>query len=53
MPIEEIEIAHFERIQFGLKNFDLALVNKDYNKPVVRISTIPINHLEPLRDWLE
>lgn len=51
--IDEIETAHFERIQFGLKNFDLAIVNKNYQIPVIRISAIPISHLDPIRNWLD
>ena len=40
-------------MKFGLKNFDLALINKNYDRPVDRISAIPTSYLEPLRTWLE
>jgi nucleosome binding factor SPN SPT16 subunit len=53
MPIDEIEIAHFERVQFRLKNFDLSFVFKDYNKPVIRINAIPTEVLEGVKSWLE
>lgn len=53
MNLADVEIANFERIQYGLKNFDLNFVFKDYDKPVIRISAIPIDSLEPIKYWLE
>jgi nucleosome binding factor SPN SPT16 subunit len=52
MPLDEVEIVHFERVKFGLKNFDMVLVLKDYSKPVQTINSIPIDKLETLKDWL-
>lgn len=52
VTLEEIEIAHLERVQFGLKNFDLVFVFKDFNKPVVHINTIPMEVLEDVKHWL-
>lgn len=52
VTLEEIEIAHLERVQFGLKNFDLVFVFKDFNKPVVHINTIPVELLEDVKSWL-
>lgn len=52
VTLEEIEIAHLERVQFGLKNFDLVFVFKDFSKPVVHINTIPIEVLEDVKSWL-
>lgn len=52
VSLKEIEIACFERMISGLKNFDLVFVFKDYDKPVVRITAIPTEHSEQLRDWL-
>jgi len=28
-------------------------VNKDYDKPVIRIGAIPIENLEPIKNWLD
>ncbi len=53
MSLDEIEVAYFERIQFGLRNFDLSFVFKDYDKPVVRISAIPVESLEAVKNWLK
>ncbi|ODV60598.1 chromatin-remodeling protein SPT16 [Ascoidea rubescens DSM 1968] len=52
ITLEEIEMAYFERVQFGIKNFDLVFVFKDFAKPVVHINTIPIDVLEDLKTWL-
>lgn len=52
VTLEEIEIAHLERVQFGLKNFDLVFVFKDFNKSVVHINTIPMELLEDVKSWL-
>lgn len=30
VDIDEIEIVHFERVQFGIKNFDMAIIFKDF-----------------------
>ncbi|CAG8668437.1 15500_t:CDS:10, partial [Cetraspora pellucida] len=53
VPLAEIEIAHLERVQFGLKNFDLVFIFKDYTRPPVHINTIPMNQLENVKDWLD
>lgn len=52
VTLEEIEIAHLERVQFGLKNFDMVFVFKDFHKPVVHINTIPMELLEDIKNWL-
>ncbi|KAF2110330.1 FACT complex subunit-domain-containing protein [Lophiotrema nucula] len=53
LTLAEIEIVHLERVQFGLRNFDLVVVFKDYNRPPVHINTIPVESLEPVKDWLD
>ena len=52
VTLSEIEVAHFERVQFTLKNFDLVLIFKDYSIPPIRICTIPAEFLESIKDWL-
>ncbi len=52
ITLAEVEIAHLERIQFGLKNFDLVFVFKDFSKPVVHVNTIPMGVLEDVKNWL-
>ncbi|KAI9836234.1 MAG: FACT complex subunit spt16 [Sarea resinae] len=53
VTLDEIEIAHLERVQFGLKNFDMVLVFKDYARPPVHINTIPVESLENVKEWLD
>jgi nucleosome binding factor SPN SPT16 subunit len=52
LPLNEVQIAVFERIQFGLKNFDLVFVWKDFNKQPLRIDSIPVKYLDPIKHWL-
>ncbi|KAI9788773.1 MAG: FACT complex subunit spt16 [Peltula sp. TS41687] len=53
VTLEEVEVTHLERVRFGLKNFDLVLVFKDYNRVPAHINTIPVEHLEGVKDWLD
>ncbi|EEA22962.1 FACT complex subunit spt16 [Talaromyces marneffei ATCC 18224] len=53
VTLNEIEVAHLERVQFGLKNFDLVFVLKDFNRPPIHINTIPVESLEGVKDWLD
>ncbi|PKY02396.1 transcription elongation complex subunit [Aspergillus campestris IBT 28561] len=53
ITLNEIEIAHLERVQFGLKNFDMVFVFKDFHRPPVHVNTIPVESLEGVKDWLD
>lgn len=53
VTLSEIEVAHLERVQFGLKNFDLVFVFKDFHRLPVHINTIPVESLEGVKDWLD
>lgn len=53
VTLADVEAAHLERVQFGLKHFDMVLVFKDFSKPVVHINTIPIDQLENVKDFLD
>ncbi|OOF96217.1 hypothetical protein ASPCADRAFT_207592 [Aspergillus carbonarius ITEM 5010] len=53
ITLNEVEIAHLERVQFGLKNFDLVFVLKDFHRAPVHINTIPVESLEGVKDWLD
>lgn len=37
----------------GLKNFDLVFVFKDYDRPIQRITAIPMNKAEEIKNWLD
>jgi len=53
ITLNEVEIAHFERVQFSLKNFDLVFVFKDYSKPVIHINSIQVQYLDQIKEWLD
>ncbi|KAL7270396.1 FACT complex subunit spt16 [Rhizina undulata] len=53
ITLDEIEVAHLERVQFGLKNFDLVFVFKDYSRPVSHINSIPMESVENVKEWLD
>ena len=52
VTLDQIELVYLERVSFGLKNFDMVIVFKDYTKPVVNISAIPVFQLDLIKDWL-
>lgn len=52
ITLEDVELVHFERVQFHLKNFDMIFVFKDYQKKVVMVNAIPMNMLDHVKEWL-
>ncbi|KAJ6786679.1 hypothetical protein PWT90_09725 [Aphanocladium album] len=53
ITIEDIEIAHLERVQFGLKNFDMVFVFKDFARAPYAVNTIPVEFLDQVKDFLD
>nr|XP_006121060.1 FACT complex subunit SPT16 [Pelodiscus sinensis] len=52
VTLDEVELIHFERVQFHLKNFDMVIVYKDYSRKVTMINAIPVASLDPIKEWL-
>ena len=52
VSLNDIEIVNLERVIFGIKSFDLALVFKDFAKPVMRIDSVPVGCLDKIKEWL-
>jgi len=52
LTLDDIEVAHLERVQFTLKNFDLVFVFKDFTRPPYHINTIPVESLEDVKEFL-
>ncbi|KAH9426311.1 FACT complex subunit SPT16 [Dermatophagoides pteronyssinus] len=52
ISLEDIELVHFERVQFHLKNFDMVFVFKDYFRKVATVNSIPMNMLDHVKEWL-
>jgi nucleosome binding factor SPN SPT16 subunit len=53
VTLADIEIASLERVQFGLKQFDLVFVFKDFTKAPLHINSIPTAQLDDVKNWLE
>ncbi|KAF2724711.1 FACT complex protein [Polychaeton citri CBS 116435] len=53
ITLSDIEVVHLERVQFGLKNFDMVVVFKDFTRPPSHINTIPVESLDGVKDWLD
>ncbi|GFR48098.1 hypothetical protein Agub_g9783 [Astrephomene gubernaculifera] len=52
ITLADIEIVNLERVGFNLKNFDMAIVFKDFTRDVLRIDAIPSKSLEGIKGWL-
>lgn len=52
VTLADVEIVHLERIQFGLKNFDMVFAFKDYFQAPIHVNTIPMSQLDNVKDWL-
>jgi len=51
--LDEVELVHFERVHFQLKNFDMVFIMKDYSKKTQSIQAIPMAELDPIKNWLK
>ncbi|XP_052830934.1 FACT complex subunit SPT16 [Octopus bimaculoides] len=52
VSLDEVELVHFERVQFHLKNFDMVFVFKDYSHKVAMVNAVPMNMLDHVKEWL-
>ncbi|WWC58713.1 FACT complex subunit SPT16 [Kwoniella dejecticola CBS 10117] len=53
ITLSDVEIVHLERVQFGLKNFDMVFVLNDFKKTPIHINSIPVVHLDNVKEWLD
>ncbi|KAL1947960.1 hypothetical protein VTO73DRAFT_13684 [Trametes versicolor] len=53
VTLSDIEIASLERVQFGLKQFDMVLIFKDFTKAPLHINSIPSSQLDDVKNWLD
>lgn len=51
IDLKDIETVHFERVVFGIKNFDMAIVYKDF-QTFKRINSIPRESFEDIKTYL-
>lgn len=52
ITLEDVELVHFERVQFHLRNFDMVFVFKDYQKKIAMVNAIPMNMCDHVKEWL-
>ncbi|TIC02166.1 FACT complex subunit SPT16 [Wallemia mellicola] len=53
ITLAEVELAHLERVSFGLKTFDIVFVFSDFSKPVMHINSIQASQLDNVKEWLD
>ncbi|KAF8350878.1 FACT complex subunit SPT16 [Amanita rubescens] len=53
VTLADIEIASLERVQYGLRQFDLILIFKDFTKPPLHINSIPSAQMDDVKNWLD
>jgi nucleosome binding factor SPN SPT16 subunit len=53
ITLEELELVHFERVSFQLKNFDAVFIFKDYTRKSEMVQQIPMESLDSIKDWLK
>ena len=53
VTMSEVEIVSLERVQFGLRQFDMVIIFKDFKKSPLSINSIPTMQLDDVKHWLE
>ncbi|KIK06643.1 hypothetical protein K443DRAFT_674303 [Laccaria amethystina LaAM-08-1] len=53
VTLAEIEIASLERVQYGLKQFDLVFIFKDFTKTPLHINSIQSSQMDDVKNWLD
>ncbi|KNZ75316.1 FACT complex subunit SPT16 [Termitomyces sp. J132] len=53
VTLADIEIASLERVQYGLKQFDLVFVFKDFTKTPLHINSIQSSQMDDVKNWLD
>lgn len=53
ITLSEIELVHFERVSFQLKNFDIVIIFKDYNAKPLSIAAVEMSKIEDIKNWLD
>ncbi|PVG03034.1 FACT complex subunit SPT16 [Serendipita vermifera] len=53
VTLSDIEVASLERVQFGLKQFDLVFVFRDFTRAPLQINSIPSSQLNNVMEWLK
>lgn len=51
VELKDIEAVHFERVAFGIKNFDMAIIYKDF-QTTKHINSIPRESIDEIKQYL-
>lgn len=49
ITLRDVEIVNLERVSFGIRNFDMAIVFKDFNREPHKVTSIDIKHLDGVK----
>ena len=52
MTLSEIEHAHFERVTYATKNFDVTFIFKNWDLQPKTITAIDMKYMDIIQDWL-
>ncbi|KAJ1849454.1 FACT complex subunit spt16 [Coemansia sp. RSA 2708] len=53
LTVADVELVHLERVQFGLKNFDMVFVFRDFKRTPVHVNSVPMKQLDDIKEWLD
>lgn len=49
ITLKDVEVVNLERVSFGIRNFDLAIVFKDFNREPHKITSIDTKYLDSVK----
>mmetsp|Transcript_15989 Transcript_15989/g.64504 ORF Transcript_15989/g.64504 Transcript_15989/m.64504 type:complete len:571 (+) Transcript_15989:474-2186(+) len=52
VELEAVEHVHFERCTLRASNFDMVIINKNFDVAPVQINMVPMAELEAIQEWL-
>jgi len=52
VELNQVELCVLERVRFGLKQFDIVFIYKDYKLPVTQVNSVPMTQLDSVKSWL-
>ncbi|PFH49104.1 hypothetical protein AMATHDRAFT_195429 [Amanita thiersii Skay4041] len=53
VTLADIEVASLERVQYGLRQFDLVFIFKDFTRTPLHINSIPSSQMDDVKNWLD
>ena len=53
ITLADVELVHLERVQFGIKSFDMTFVLHDFKKQPMHVNNVGVENLDNCKEWLE